>query len=177
MSPMNSDAKTGNPRGHGVAYILHQDGQSEVCWSTSGWYSPATFLSEDGRHLVRIEPYIDLSQDGWSGVGVAFYERGNMIKKYTVGELVKDRNYVFRSVSHGLWLDARSVQNRGPLFLGLNEALPYLSPDNRMVITTCDGWKYVFDVASGTILSRTPVQQNPTSQPKPREQSEPSRQP
>jgi hypothetical protein len=141
----------------GIAYQLAHDGSSVELWRTDGWYSLKVYLSEDGKHLIRLERRNLGKEPSGNDVGVAFYDEGKLKKVYSPMELVKERGKIVNEDGHYGWL-AIDVLRENSLFSGKkNEdgtAEPRLAwEDNTFRLKTCDSIVYVFDVKTGDIKS------------------------
>ena len=116
-----------------TVFRVEGGGKRTKVWTMAGWFRVA-HLADDGEHLVvgngginllplnvtKDEPMID------------FFKRGEHIKTVTLGELLKDRSSLKRTVSHYLWGN----------YLGLDE-------NGHYVVETVEGRKLVFDVPTG----------------------------
>ncbi|WP_435894710.1 hypothetical protein [Oceaniferula spumae] len=123
---------------YGVAHRLQPDGSMKEIYRVSGWYSHQVFLSMDGRYLVRMGPWSpgrELSKDH---VAVQFYKDGKLLKSYSTIDLVKDPKKIELTVNHYFW--------RGPKCK--------LETDNKFILDTIDGLRYVFDATSGEVISK-----------------------
>lgn len=134
---------------YGIAYELLPTGRLKELWRTQDWYSFQVFLSDDGRHLVRMGPWSFGHEPGPTDLALAFYEDGKLLKSYSTAELVKDHSKVSRSVSHYTWQAGRP--NMGETIE--ERSYPYLDWDNRFYLKTIDGIVYRFDVTTGAIVS------------------------
>ncbi|MBT8099920.1 MAG: hypothetical protein KJO82_09225, partial [Gammaproteobacteria bacterium] len=101
MHPTDSSgSSTTGP--YGVAVETPPDSEpvngTEVLWRVDGWYSFGTFISDDGRGLVRLGPWASkpLNEE----LAIAFYRDGEEVRRYFVAELIDDPDAVQRSVSH-----------------------------------------------------------------------------
>jgi uncharacterized protein YecT (DUF1311 family) len=142
MHPTARDgASTTSP--YGEAYRIASVGglvgfEKELLWRTDGWYSFKTFISNDGRNLVRIGPWASLPQT--EELAVAFYRDGIEQRRYVVSDLIENADAVERSVSHYNW------EKRDSTF-------PRLLANGRFQLRTVENRTITFDVATGEILS------------------------
>ena len=135
------------PSGH--AYRIDASDDRERLWTVSGWYSFTTFLSDDGRHLVRMGPWASLPPE--EELAVAFYRDGTEYRRHTVADLVDDIDLVERSVSHYIWQ-------------GRDKDFPRLAENNRFQILTVENRIVTFDLDSGEILSKSEVHESNSHQ-------------
>ena len=84
----------------GVAYSIDEEGNLKELWKTSGWYSSELYLSLDGQFLVRMGPWNKGHEPNNSDLAVAFYKNGNLLKEYSVIDLVKDKSKIQPTTSH-----------------------------------------------------------------------------
>ena len=140
MYPAGSQDDSGSaPYGeaHSIATSdpeLAADADRTPLWKVSGWYAAKTFLSNDGRNLVRMGPWASKPLD--EELAVAFYCDGREIRRYVVADLVQDESAVQRSVSHYNWQASDSD-------------LPRLTEDGRFQLRTIDGRLVTFDITNG----------------------------
>ena len=129
---------------YGEAFSITPDGDQEsakggreLLWQVTGWYSPQTFISNDGRSLVRMGPWA--SRPVTEELAVAFYRDGCEVRRYVVADLIVDHESVKRSVSHYSWLAS-------------NGDLPRLTEDGRFQLRTIEDRLVTFDLSTGEIL-------------------------
>ncbi len=119
---------------HGVSGMYRNDGASEPLW-TVDWYAHGVEIFSDGTHLIRHGPWASRVTDE----AISFFSKDKLLRKYSVSDLVKDRRKLQRTVSHFSWsLDSRLDDD------GL-----------RYTLITVDHRCYVFDAATGEIISVT----------------------
>jgi len=123
----------------GYAYELKRDGSMEELWSVNGWYSFSTFLTRNGRHLVRMGPWA--SRPPNEELAAAFYTDGKEHTRYTVADLLEDTTNVRRSISHYQW----ELNGKG---------FPRLTSNDRLQILTIENVLITFDATSGELLKR-----------------------
>ena len=135
----------------GVAYRLDKDGKFTELYRTTNWYSFEVYVSMDGRHLVQMGPWNFGDGPAAKDLAVAFHKDGKLLKSYSTTELIKDPKQVDRSVIHYDW---RAPSRRLTLTEGqVLQLEPKLTYDDKFTLHTIDGWTYVFDVTTGTIVS------------------------
>jgi hypothetical protein len=154
MIPAKLDAKMKVVREpYGVMHQLQQDGTFKELYRVQGWYSWKVYVSEKGRHLVRMGPWNTGSRPQKDHLAVAFYKDGKLLKSYSTAELVKDHGKVAASVSHYQWEAADSSENLSEgQIASLKAGLGY-DYTNRFVLHTIDGWTYSFNTDTGEITS------------------------
>jgi len=136
----------------GVAYQVQGDGSLKELYRTEGWYSFQVFVSQDGRHLVRMGPWSVGSEPTKEDLAVAFYKDGKLLKQYSTADLVKDKSKVIPTASHYFWQAPSPVDDE----LSESERLRlrlHLDYTNSFELHTIDGWTYSFDVTTGEIKS------------------------
>ena len=132
---------------YGVAEEITRDGTARELWRTKGWYAQNVHLSDDGNYLVRMGPWNDGPGPRPDHLAVAFYAKGELLKKYFTADLIKDHSRVLRSVSHYEWLAEAGSDTA-------YEAIrPKLDWDERFTLTTIENIRYKFDITTGEILS------------------------
>ena len=90
------------------------------------------YFSSDMQYLVFL-PEVNKS------MAVEFYDNGDLIQTYWIGNLVKDMDQVSYSVSMAFW------ENRSKRVFD--------SSANTLSITTVDNLTYVFDITTGKVIS------------------------
>jgi hypothetical protein len=113
-------------------------------WRTSGWYSYQTYISRDGKYLVRLGNWPRGEGPSEKHLGIAFYKKGKLLKSYSTRELIKNVSLVPRSASHYRFL--KEVEGFDP------------PTSLQFVIKTVDNVRYVFDVQNGEITSRKQIE-------------------
>ncbi len=137
----------------GVCYRVNSDGKFEEQWRTHGWYSLEVYLSDDGRHLVRMGPWSRGDRPARNHLAVAFYKDGKPIKGYSTAQLVRNHGAVIKSVSHYRWLARYRYMATGAD--PTDDAHLRLDWNNIFHLTTVDGIKYEFDARTGRIIGRS----------------------
>lgn len=122
--------------GYAASGLYHSGDRTKPLWTVQ-WYAHTVYLSGDGRYLVRMGPWASGADD----LAVAFYDRGRLIKQYSVQDLVADTESLPRSVSHFQW--RREVE--------FDEA------NQQLLLATLNDEAYVFDITSGkAVLQQSP---------------------
>lgn len=143
MSPDPGDPSE-RDKGFGYAYAHGSLNESELLWTTEGWYAFSVFLSRDGETLVRMGNWPRGSAPSPENLAVAFYFEGAIQRQYSTAELIKDLSKVEPSVSHYRY---RS-EDHPPGFV---------RNDTQFRLVTVDGLEYLFDLPTGEVLSARPV--------------------
>jgi hypothetical protein len=130
---------------YGVAYEIKDNGSFRELWRVKGWYEFSTELSDDGRHLVRVNGWPRGGGVSKENLAIAFYDRGKLLAQYSTADLIKDATRVFATVSHYEWL-----ANTG-CGADFSASSPYLTADNLFILETVDGISYTFDITTGKI--------------------------
>lgn len=134
----------------GICYRLTEEGKFVEVWSVSGWFSPEIYLSDDGKHLIRVGPWSKGHEPEAGDLAVAFYQNGKLLKSYSTADLVRRPGAVLASVSHYDWLARARDAERGE---SNPDSKLRLVGDRVFHLKTCDQIKYQFDVTTGKIIS------------------------
>jgi hypothetical protein len=127
--------------GRGVAYEVTKNGKDKTLWRVAGWYSFSTFISNDGKYLVRVGNWPP-GEPSAQHLAVAFYDNGKLIKRYSPLDVLKDPAHAPRSVSHYRWLkDLNGFYKETEMFS----------------FVTVENIEYTFDVTTGKLLFEEPV--------------------
>ena len=97
------------------------------------WYAYNVKPLSDGIHLVRPGPWATSERSE----AVAFFANGKLIRKYTVGDLVRFPSMMSRSPSHSRWRDQKQLNDTAKTYR----------------IVTKYKEDYLFDVTTGAIIS------------------------
>lgn len=124
--------------GKGTAYRISSNGTVNELWSVN-FYSSQVVLTNDGHHLIVLGPLASSLSD----IAISFYQDGKEMKHYPIQELIRDESKLEHTASHFLW---RRDDNEYKAGLSSEEKEYRLSPIDNSV--------YIFDVASGQILSK-----------------------
>ena len=163
----------------GIAYKATRDG-FEKMWSLEGWYEfPGdVLLSSDGKTVVRIRERF-LLQDGSftddeSKEIVTIFRSGKRVAGYTAQDLINDLKdgIRFDGFSGMKWVDRRDgfhpridpselhhvdTVTKGEVTISSH---PYV-----LQITTLEGTAFLFDLKSGSILSRRAIKDEKSVEP------------
>ncbi len=140
---MIPEADYDRTKGRGALYLVTKKRLDKVLWKVKGWYAFQTYISYDGRYLIRIGNWPRGRIPSHKHLGIAFYDKGTLIKKYSTKDLVKNLPPVRASVSHYRFLEK---------VLGFESAYSH-----RFKIKTADKMEYTFDVTHGKIVSQKKV--------------------
>lgn len=102
--------------GTGTSYHIEEDGKLSKIWQVSGWYvfpNPTQiFLGSNGHNLVRLlnigdDPPLNLPSNDKTYLSqstvLEFYEKGTILKKYLIGELVDVKKLVPQTSSRAIY--------------------------------------------------------------------------
>ena len=65
---------------------LEANGKFRELWRVKGWYAFFTFLSDDGRYLVRMGDCAFGSEPSPANLALAFYDNGKFVGYYSTAE-------------------------------------------------------------------------------------------
>lgn len=119
-------------------YYINDNERFNINYSWGYFYNGNIFFSRDGSHFAYIG---SAHTTGWrdlKGTAIAFYENGDLIKSYTVRELVRERSKVTFSVSSAWWEEWKEREHN--------------QQDNTLTVTTKDGRVITFDITTGEII-------------------------
>ncbi len=137
MAPAPEHDYDWDTHGSGTMFEVSATGQDKPLWNISGWYAFATYVSYDGKYLVRMGNWPP-GEPSSKHLAIAFYENGKLVKSYSTVEILKNPDNAPRSVSHYQFLDKT---------LGFN------AYDYKFSIRTVENIEYTFDVTNGKIIS------------------------
>jgi len=101
MLPADCDANAG---GRGTLFEVGESADKAL-YTTEGWYSWQVFISIDGKHLARVGNWPrSFEHDPSEYVAIAFYQLGELVKSYTVSDLVPDAE-LEHSISHYRYIE------------------------------------------------------------------------
>lgn len=128
-----------------ISGLYENNGSTNHLW-TIDWYAGRVFISDDGKHLVRMGEWprllddMDIKKGGpvLNQLAVAFYKEGKLLKSYSIGDLIFDATRLPKSISHFLWFEDISFDDAAGKF----------------IVTTLDGKKYMFDIHSGETINQ-----------------------
>lgn len=148
----NEQGKT-TQKPFGVAYELRENGTLHELWRTKGWYAFNCFLSDDGRYLVVVSEFPVRQKHSREDLAVVFYDRGKLLRQFSVADLVKDASKVDPSASLREWyFRRREIAEESP---GPED--PCFTRENNFSLTTIDGISYSFDTTRGAITATKQV--------------------
>lgn len=134
------------------AWRVGQAGEDELLWRAEGWHDFRSWVSDDGRHLVRLGPWPRGAGPEADDLAVAFVDRGRLVRQWSTRDLVRDDSRVPRSVSHYRFLHPE-----------LEPGFTRFKAGTAFQLTTVDGLRYTFDVASGRVLETEPLTPGPSN--------------
>lgn len=126
--------------GSGICYKAIFGIPYKNLWKTNGWYARETYLSNDGKYLVRVAPWHSGIRPNDSDVGVAFYKEGKLIKSYSTNILVKDKRKALLTASH--YKFRSHVPSK------------FEARKNRFTFVSIDCIEHIFDITTGEIISQ-----------------------
>ncbi len=103
-------------------------------------------MANDAEHLARVGSWPRAGESPESLLALAFYRHGELLKKYSVLDLVPDPAKFERSVSHYRWL--RRIDWNGSGY------------SNELRVETVDDSVVVFDIRTGERVPKPPVVPN-----------------
>jgi hypothetical protein len=139
---MIPDTQHDREKGSGICFEVTADELDKIIWKTKGWYSFETFLSHDGKYLIRMGNWPRGNELSDDHLAVSFYKKGQLLKSYSTKDLVKNPTKIDRSVSHYFWKKDRPILNTN---------------EYRFKIITVDNIEYIFDIVSGKIISQETI--------------------
>jgi hypothetical protein len=154
ISYRNPDDR-GKFEAYGTVYRLKDDGTDEALWHFSGistYHAIEVFLCVDMTHMVIVAPRVGGRELKREDSGIAFYDRGKLLKRYSPSELVIEPERVIRSTGSYLWL-ARNTWSESDRPSGMELGF---WPARSFWLRTVDGVLYEFDSYTGDILKREP---------------------
>lgn len=140
MLPKNKEIKQDT----GICYRVTPTNEDIILWKTSGWYSHNVYLDNTGKYLVRTDNWGEGRSFTENDLAVAFYENGNLIKKYSIKELVKNTTPSQMGVFDPDWR--------------VKEFFNYKT--NQFTLKTIENIEYVFSIISGEIISKNKIKPN-----------------
>jgi len=127
-------------QGTGIAYEITETGKQKELWRVTGWYAFSTFISNDGKYLVRIGNRSS-GEPSDQQLAIAFYGNGKLIKRYSPLDVLKDPAQAPATVSHDRWL---------------KEVTGFYKATELFSFVTVENIEYTFDVTTGKILFQLP---------------------
>lgn len=115
-------------------YSVGIDGGYELVYHINEYfYKYDVTMSSDGKYFA-VTPWVNYSED----TVITFYKNGEAQKTYGSSELMRDiKNREYTS-SHYFWEES--------------DSRTFDSETNQLSVTTLDGMKYTFDLATGAII-------------------------
>jgi hypothetical protein len=159
LAPPNADPKQ-NPDNTPQAKELRQKfsrsgmyaaGSTEPLWAVD-WYAYEVYPANDGKHLVRLDTSSRMGAAFISGnrlpaetfaaqvdgSAISFLADGKVLKTYTLRDLIPNPDALPQSMTHVLWMTDGIVTKDG----------------KRFVLSTHDSQQFVFELATGEIVSQ-----------------------
>ena len=118
--------------------LYRNDGSSTPLWTVNG-YSPSVAVSSDGVHFSALN---NDNVEDLSAEALAFYENGEEIRKYSVGDLISSGKELTWNFGGYAWLKGFSFDDER----------------NTLSLTLVNGERYMFDIKNGEI---TRIERNP----------------
>ena len=124
--------------------LYFNDGSLTPIWELN-WYGHQqhVHVSSNGKHLVLMGAWPKRGhskEEEMAQLAVAFYEKGSLKKKYTLGDLISDPKGLTYSEGYVQWKNNDSFYDFG----------------NQFTIDTVEGKTYTFDATTGSIVKKTP---------------------
>lgn len=134
-----------------TVYKLGKEQRKVRLWSMPGWYRVA-YLANDGRHLVIGFDGMNLLplnyRKEWKMV--SFYDRGQLIRSYSLAQVILDCQNLRATASHFAWGTYWGINKRG-----------------EFVIDTEENRRLVYDVATGRRIKTMPPVEDSLLYPEP----------
>ena len=111
--------------------LYRNDGSSTPLW-TVDWYSQSVAISSDGVNLSSLN---DGTVSGLSVEALTFYENGEEIRRYIVGDLVRSIKELSLGFEGYWWLEGFAFDD-----------------DNTLVVTLVNKDRFSFDIRTGNII-------------------------
>ena len=140
-SPNNKSYAFSEPDPTVPTTTVFEDASKAKLWSMKGWYR-SFWLADDGEHLVVGYPGLNLlsQKHAKDEALVWFYEKGELVAKGTLDQIVADEAHLEKTVSHYHWGMGKGFDEKG-----------------RFVIETVERKEVVFDVTTGKIVETRDV--------------------
>lgn len=123
----------------GTAYQIDAEGELIEQWRSEGWYTFEAFLSDNGRYLARMGPWAS-DWENQTDLAIAFYDKGKLVKRYEVRELIKDPETLSETSSHYFWRPEEQSIPTGFYY------------DGEFHLVMIDRTSYTFDPATGNVM-------------------------
>lgn len=114
---------------------LYKTGVLSPMWEVD-WYSDQVFVSNNGEQVIRIGPWAsNLSDEAFT-----FIKNGEILKRYTVGDLIRSVDALPHSTSHFEWRKELELDEK----------------TNSFLVTTLEDNQFSFDITTG-IMTNSPT--------------------
>lgn len=130
-------------KGSGILYAVRSKGADKILWRVKGWYASRVYISYNGLYLVRLGNWQRGHAPSHKHIGIAFYKKGKLMRKYSTKDLIKNFSAVQPSVSHYQFLKQ---------VIGFESGFSY-----RFKIRTIDNIEYTFNVSTGEIINEKKI--------------------
>ena len=161
----------------GTVYKIKENGNFKRMWTVRGWYAPPReiLLSSDGRTLVRIrEGSIDFDgtiDNEISQEVVTIYRKGNLIAGYTAKDLIGNKTNGIRFDWGGTYWVDRTPGNEPRIAPSPWYSVEIATKGESTVtthppvlqLTTLGGTIFLFDLKTGQILTKKPIEVKPNT--------------
>jgi hypothetical protein len=114
--------------------LYPNDGSATPMW-TVDWYARRVEVASDGVHLIRHGPWAESTDEE----AVSFFANGELLRTYQIKDLVDEPGRLPHTWTHFQWCKEAQFD------------------DGRLeyAVSTFDGNRFIFDVRSGAIISRS----------------------
>jgi len=145
--------------GHGAMYLVKRTTDT-LLYTTEGWYASDVIVA-DWNHIARVvlngrgngrtdKPAGKLNTPPDRHVALGFYEKGKLLKEYTVDQLVSDRTKLRRSVSHYTYFKSEPTYYTRFLTKAEQQAMHTQNSHGHWVLAeTVDGRSHAFNMYTG----------------------------
>jgi hypothetical protein len=138
-----------------TVFRLRADGSLARLWRMDGWHAYSLFVSDDCRYLVIVRHGGPGHAPAPDDLALAFFDRGKLLKRYRVVELLKDPSRVRRTVSsYGYVAYPRDPFQPDSEHYDAGAELGF-EYDHSFAVKTVDGLRYRFDARTGEITETT----------------------
>ena len=147
------EGQTTSQSGAGRAYRVGLK-DDKLLWKTEGWFSWNTHLGAAGRILVRIESFFESGLPSTEDIGIAFYDKGKLVRSYSTKEILKDRPW-----------NAQFFLARPQPFIHTDRPNGFILVENSgsadilgFELFTCDNYRSLFNVRTGELIRQNLLQ-------------------
>ena len=140
----------------GTVYRLNAGGEDVRLWEFRDFYTlhgVRIFLSFRGDHMVIVHPQVPGRALRPDDKGIAFYERGKLVKSYSPKELILDHSEIPRTTGSYIWVRRSHLI---PDEDTLEKKELEIWPLGLFWLRTTDGVLYAFKLSTGEIVRREP---------------------